>query len=139
MWIRHCHCCAVGSISGPGISACHRHGQKKKRKENLTSLSPQPYFQCPCQKPEQGQRSLYSRQKDRETHIHTHTHTHTSPVYIHMCACVCACIERDFLGFIFKEFFFYGHTHGIWKFPGQELNLSHSCKTMPKLWQCRVL
>ena len=28
--------------------------------------------------------------------------------------------------FLFYLFFFYGHTHGIWKFPGQELNLSLS-------------
>ena len=32
--IQHCHCCvsgyycSMGSIPGPGISACHRHGQK---------------------------------------------------------------------------------------------------------------
>ena len=29
--------------------------------------------------------------------------------------------------FYFIIFYFYGHIQGIWKFPGQGLNLSHSC------------
>ena len=31
------------------------------------------------------------------------------------------------LYFDFVTFFSFGHTHGIWKFPGQEWNPSHSC------------
>ena len=33
-----------------------------------------------------------------------------------------------FFSFPFFSFIlFYGHTHSTWKFPGEELNLSHSC------------
>ena len=27
---------------------------------------------------------------------------------------------------------FYGHTHGIWRFPGQGLNWSYSCQPTPQ-------
>ena len=33
-----------------------------------------------------------------------------------------------FIYFLFNfNFFIYGHTHDIWKFPGQGLNPSHNC------------
>ena len=30
--IQYCHCCGLGSIPGPGTSACHGQGQKNKNK-----------------------------------------------------------------------------------------------------------
>ena len=30
--VKNCHCCGLGLIPGQGISACHRHGQKKNPK-----------------------------------------------------------------------------------------------------------
>ena len=39
---------------------------------------------------------------------------------------------------LFSFFFqFYGHTHSIWKYPGQGLNASHSCDL--QLQQLRIL
>ena len=41
---------------------------------------------------------------------------------------ICARTLRSVVWLAFFFFFFNGCTHGgIWKFPGQELNLSHSC------------
>ena len=36
---------------------------------------------------------------------------------------------------------FNSHTRVLWKFPGQELNLSLSCNLQPmlQLWQCQIL
>ena len=36
------------------------------------------------------------------------------------------CISINSLFLISSVFFFFGHTHSVWKFPGQVLNLHHS-------------
>ena len=66
--------------------------------------------------------SIYS-----SPHTHTHTHTHTH-IYICLYCDIIYLPENSPILFIcLFFFFFYGHTCSTWKFPGQGLNLSHSC------------
>ena len=47
--------------------------------------------------------------------------------------CLSSGFTRDY-----KQTFFYCLTCGIWKFPGQGLNLSHSCSNTRSLTHCAV-
>ena len=54
--------------------------------------------------------------------------------------CLFACLLSRFLFLLAHSlFFFQGCTHGMWKFPGQELNQSYSCRPTPKQHGIRVV
>ena len=50
------------------------------------------------------------------------------------------CVKQAFSGvlFYFIFFAFQGHSHGIWKFPGQGSSQSYCCRPTPQPQQCQI-